>query len=371
MPNSAIPAQRSVSTAQLLGRPEQVVFGPATAAVFGGRRVLVTGAGGSIGSEIVRQLRRLDPERVYMLDQDESALHSLSLELKGHGLFDSDDFVLADVRDPRAMRAVMRAVRPDIVVHAAAHKHLPLLERYPAEALRTNVIGTQNVAGAAAEAGVRLFVNVSTDKAANPVSVLGASKRLAEMIVARIGREAGTTMRTASVRFGNVLGSRGSFLPGLAWQIEHDLPVTITHPDVTRFFMTIPEAAGLVLEAALMAQKGETYVLDMGEPVSILDLTRDYARRRGLPRPHIEFTGLRPGEKLHEELVDAHEVRALTPHPRIWSVHVPEVDLAALAARLDELSALAPDLDAADLRAAMHVLLDTQGLVNLAAADAV
>lgn len=354
-----IPSPRASASGHLIGRPEQIVLGAATEALVAGKRVLVTGAGGSIGSEIARQLSGLNPERVYLLDHDESGLHALSLELHGHGLFDDDRMVLADIREAATMRTILAEVRPQLVFHAAAHKHLPLLERFPAQAVWTNVRGTYNVAAAAAAAGVEYFINISTDKAANPISVLGMSKRLAEMVVADL---AWGGMRAASVRFGNVLGSRGSFLPGLAWQLANDRPVTITDPEVTRFFMTMPEAASLVLEAATMAQRGETYVLDMGAPVSIVELAHRYATGAGLPVPEIIYTGLRPGEKLHEELLDAGETCDLTVHPQIFTVRSGDAVPADLAQRLDALYALAPGADAVTLRSAMAAAIEPEVL---------
>lgn len=282
-----------------------------------GKRILVTGAGGSIGSEIVRQLQTLDPAVVYQLDHDESALHALQLQLYGHGLLSDDRTVLADVRDQAGIRRTMGELRPEIVYHAAAHKHLPLLERYPGEGVKTNVLGTRNVVAAAVEARVGLVINISTDKAARPTSVLGTTKRLAEMVV-RDYAEQGTRM--ASVRFGNVLGSRGSFLDTLSFQVASGGPVTVTHREVTRFFMTIPEAAGLVIEASSLAEAGETYVLDMGEPVRIVELVNRFVARQGAEAPELRYTGLRPGEKLHEQLFDSAEHVMTTQHAHIWTV---------------------------------------------------
>ena len=207
---------------------------------------------------------------------------------------------------------MFRAARPDVVFHAAAHKHLPLLEQHPGEGVKTNVLGTQNVVRAAAEAGTKRFLLISTDKAAEPVSILGATKRLAEMIVQA---NADSTMRVCSVRFGNVLGSRGSLLAVVRAQIERGEPVTVTDPDVTRFFMTVEEAVGLVLSAAPMGEFGETFVLDMGEPVRIVNLVRRYAEQLRVPDVQIHFTGLRPGEKLHETLFDELEQRLPTVNP--------------------------------------------------------
>jgi len=249
-----------------------------------------------------------------MLDHDESNMHTLQLELNGRALLDSAEIIIADIRDETRIRQVFRSVRPDVVLHAAAHKHLPLLERHPGEGVKTNVLGTQNLVRAAAGSGTGRFLLISTDKAAEPRSILGATKRLAEMIVQA---NADGKMRVCSVRFGNVLGSRGSLLAVVRDQIERGEPVTVTDPDVTRFFMTVEEAVGLVLSAAPMGEFGETFVLDMGEPVRIVDLVRRYAEQLRVPDVEIRFTGLRPGEKLHETLFSELEERLPTFNPAI------------------------------------------------------
>jgi FlaA1/EpsC-like NDP-sugar epimerase len=290
---------RTVSYSDLLGRAERRVLEPSVQEMLSGARVLVTGAGGSIGQELCRQIRSHDPASLHMLDHDESNMHTLQLELNGRALLDSAEIIIADIRDETRIRQVFRSVRPDVVFHAAAHKHLPLLEQHPGEGVKTNVLGTQNVVRAAAEAGAKRFLLISTDKAAEPRSILGATKRLAEMIVQA---NADAQMHVCSVRFGNVLGSRGSLLTVVRDQIERGEPVTVTDPDVTRFFMTVEEAVGLVLSAAPMGEFGETFVLDMGEPVRIVDLVRRYAEQLRVPDVQIRFTGLRPGEKLHETL---------------------------------------------------------------------
>ena len=308
----------------LLGREEMRVVRSSSRSVVQGRRVLVTGAGGSIGSELCRQIDGFRPSALYLLDHDESNLHRLQLELEGHGLLQSDGLIIADIRDRRRMHQVFQDLKPEVVFHTAAHKHLPLLERHPCEGVKSNVLGTEQLIEAALAAGTETFVNISTDKAADPTSVLGATKRLAEMIVAR---RAGTGMKVASVRFGNVLGSRGSFLSVLAEQIEKGEAITVTHPDVTRFFMTVEEAVGLVIEAAGMAEGGETFVLDMGEPVKIIDLVRNYVAQLHLDDSDvtIRYTGLRPGEKLNEALFSALEERRPTAHPKIWATSFPPV----------------------------------------------
>ena len=230
-------------------------------------------------------------------------------------------------------------MRPDVVFHVAAHKHLPLLERHPIEAVKTNVLGTRNVVTAAVTAGVRRLVNISTDKAARPTSVLGTTKRVAEMVVGALGY---SKTLLASARFGNVFGSRGSFLDSLLFQLAHDLPVTITDPDVTRYFMTTSEAASLVIETAVMADAGETYVLDMGDPVRILDLVERLVRLLDVDEPRLEYTGLRPGEKLHEVLFDDADTCARTKHPMIDVMSArrpPRADLLDRVEMLDHLVA--------------------------------
>ncbi|MBV8527420.1 MAG: polysaccharide biosynthesis protein [Candidatus Dormibacteraeota bacterium] len=309
---------RSLSVNSLLGRDEVRVMRLTTQSVVSGRRVLVTGAGGSIGSELCRQIDAFEPSALYMLDHDESNLHRLQLQLRGHGLLDSDDIIIADIRDRNRIDQLFEQLRPEIVFHAAAHKHLPLLERWPCEGVKSNVGGTENVLRAAAESGADRFILISTDKAADPTSVLGATKRLAEMLCASY---ASSGLRVASVRFGNVLGSRGSLVHVIRSQIEQGEEVTITHPEVTRFFMTVEEAVGLVLEAAAMASEGEVFVLDMGDPVRILDLVHNFAAQLHLAPDavSVRFTGLRPGEKLDEVLVGANEERAATSHPKVWN----------------------------------------------------
>jgi FlaA1/EpsC-like NDP-sugar epimerase len=302
----------------LLGRSPVRTDIAAVAGRFTGQRILVTGAGGSIGAELCRQLHRLNPASLVMLDRDESALHAIQLALHGRALLDTGDTVLADIRDARRICHVFDQVRPQIVFHAAALKHLPLLEQYPAEALQTNVWGTANVLAAAAQSGVESFVNISTDKAANPVSVLGYSKRLAERLTADMASQAAGTY--LSVRFGNVLGSRGSVLTVLTAQVAAGGPVTVTHPDITRYFMTVDEAVQLVLQAAVIGRDGEVLVLDMGEPVRIADVARHLVAAAHQP-VDIVYTGLRPGEKLAEDLLGTGELDHRPFHPLIR--HVP------------------------------------------------
>ncbi len=288
-----------------------------------GRVVAVTGAGGSIGSELCRQIAAFHPAELIMIDRDESALHGVQLSLEGRALLDSPNLVLLDIRDRERVRRLFLERRPDVVFHAAALKHLPLLESHPAEALKTNIWGTLGVLDAAAEAGVQTFVNISTDKAANPKSVLGYSKRVAEGLTSwTSSRVRGTYL---SVRFGNVLGSRGSVLTTFRAQIGAGGPLTVTHPEVTRFFMTVEEAVQLVVQAGAVGASGDVLVLDMGEPVRIADVARRLAAISETPVA-IEYTGLRPGEKLHEELFGDGEVRRPSGHELIEAVSAPALD---------------------------------------------
>ncbi len=291
-----------------------------------GRRVLVTGAGGSIGSELCRQIHKLGPERLIMLDRDESGLHGTQLLLHGHALLEDPDLVVADIRDPGRLDEVFRAVRPDVVFHAAALKHLPLLELHPGEGVKTNVIGTVNVLQAARAAGVERFVNISTDKAAEPCSVLGYTKRIAERVTAAVAAEESGRAAYLSVRFGNVVGSRGSVVATFRHQVESGGPVTVTHPDATRFFMTVQEAVRLVILAGAIGEPGHALVLDMGDPVRIDDVAQQMAAAAAEP-VEIHYMGLRPAEKLHEVLVAADEVLAPTSHPMIGSTAVPPLAL--------------------------------------------
>ena len=286
-----------------------------------GKKILVTGAGGSIGSEIVRQLIAFKPKEIIALEIDETELHNLMLELQKKAEEGGVKLipVVADVRDKDKIKHIFQTYKPDVVFHAAAYKHVPMMELFPEEAVKTNIFGTYNVATAAVESGVEKFVNISTDKAVNPTSVMGATKRVAEIICNALN-DLGKT-KFVSVRFGNVLASRGSVIPIFLEQIKKGGPVTVTHPEMKRYFMTIPEAVLLVFQAAAMGKGGEVFVLDMGEPVKILKLAEDLIRLQGLePYKDIDivFTGLRPGEKLFEELLTAEEGTEKTYHDRIY-----------------------------------------------------
>lgn len=318
---------RDLSIEDLIGRHPVDTDVQAIAGYLTGRRVLVTGAGGSIGSELCRQIAAFEPAELIMLDRDETGLQQAQLATAGHGLLDTRDVVLCDIRDRDAVSKVFADRRPEVVFHAAALKHLPMLEQYPDEAWKTNVVGTLNVLEAARQVDVHTFVNISTDKAANPTSVLGHSKRVAEKLTAWMGETTGTGY--LSVRFGNVLGSRGSMLPTFAHLIESGGPLTITHPDVTRYFMTIPEACQLVIQAGAIGSPAEVLILDMGEPVRILDVAERMISMSGQDIP-IVFTGLREGEKLHEELVGASESTHRPFHPKISHAKVASISPARL-----------------------------------------
>jgi dTDP-glucose 4,6-dehydratase len=318
---------RDVAIEDIIGRRPVDTEIASIAEYVAGRRVLVTGAGGSIGSELCRQLSKYAPRELIMLDRDETGLHGVQMMLSGHGLLNSSDVVLADIRDNEAIRAIFDNRKPQVVFHAAALKHLPMLEQYPREAWKSNVLGTLNVLKASEQVGVETFINISTDKAANPTSVLGHSKRLAERLTAWAAD--GTGRSYVSVRFGNVIGSRGSMLPAFIAQIEAGGPVTVTDPEVTRYFMTIPEACQLVIQAGAIGRPGEALILDMGQPVKILDVAKRMISMSGRAID-IVFTGLRPGEKLHEELFGQEERGERPYHDKVTHTAVPPLDPADL-----------------------------------------
>jgi FlaA1/EpsC-like NDP-sugar epimerase len=310
---------RQVELEDLLGRDQVLLDEAGLMEQLEGKSVLVTGAGGTIGSELCRQIARFGPRKLVFVEQSEFALYSIEQEFAGQPVA----CVVGDVKDASRMNAVFAEHRPAVVFHAAAYKHVPLMECANAwQAVRNNVQGTLNVARAALNSGTREFVLISTDKAVNPTNVMGASKRLAELACQAVQAQRSTT-HFVMVRFGNVLGSSGSVIPLFRQQIAKGGPVTVTHPDIIRYFMLIPEAAQLVLQAGLIASRqqarGEIFVLDMGEPVKIVDLARDMIRLSGFNEDEIkiEFTGLRPGEKLYEELLADGESTLPTPHPKL------------------------------------------------------
>ncbi len=310
---------RNVEIEDLLGRDPVKLDQTMIEKQLRGKKILVTGAGGSIGSEICRQVAKFKPKEIIILGHGENSIYQLNMELVGKY---SQHFtitpVIADVQDRKRIFEVMDKYKPDVVYHAAAHKHVPLMEINPREAVKNNILGTRNVAEAASHARVKSFVMVSTDKAVNPPNIMGATKRLCEMIVQDMATRSEYT-KFVAVRFGNVLGSRGSVIPLFKKQIAEGGPVTVTHPDIVRYFMTIPEAAQLVIQAGSLARGGEIFVLDMGKPVKIVDLAKNLIRLSGFSEGDIEikFTGLRPGEKMYEELLNEGEVNPKQVFPKI------------------------------------------------------
>lgn len=310
---------RNVEIEDLLGRDPVELDQTLIEKQLRGKRILVTGAGGSIGSEICRQVSLFRPKELIILGHGENSIYQLNMELLGKY---AEHFritpVIADVQDRKRIFEVMEKYRPDVVYHAAAHKHVPLMEINPREAVKNNILGTRNVAEAANHAKVKTFVMISTDKAVNPPNIMGATKRLCEMIVQDMATKSDSTKYVA-VRFGNVLGSRGSVIPLFKKQIAKGGPITVTHPDIVRYFMTIPEAAQLVIQAGSLARGGEIFVLDMGKPVRIVDLAKNLIRLSGYSEDDIEikFTGLRPGEKMYEELLNEGEINPKQIFPKI------------------------------------------------------
>ena len=310
---------RNVEIEDLLGRDPVELDQTLIEKQLRGKRILVTGAGGSIGSEICRQVSSFRPKELIILGHGENSIYQLNMELLGKY---AEHFritpVIADVQDRKRIFEVMEKYRPDVVYHAAAHKHVPLMEINPREAVKNNILGTRNVAEAANHAKVKTFVMISTEKAVNPPNIMGATKRLCEMIVQDMATKSDSTKYVA-VRFGNVLGSRGSVIPLFKKQIAKGGPITVTHPDIVRYFMTIPEAAQLVIQAGSLARGGEIFVLDMGKPVRIVDLAKNLIRLSGYSEDDIEikFTGLRPGEKMYEELLNEGEINPKQIFPKI------------------------------------------------------
>jgi O-antigen biosynthesis protein WbqV len=341
-----------IAIEDLLNRPEAPLDRDGMARLVQGRRVLVTGAGGTIGSELARQVAALGPSSLLLLDNGEYALWAIDLELGESQPGTARRAVIADVRDEARVREVFAEFRPELVFHAAALKHVPMVEANPGEGLLTNAVGTRHVADAARAAGAVAMVLISTDKAVNPASVMGGSKRLAEMYCQSLdvaARRAGSGMRCITVRFGNVLGSNGSVVPLFRRQLERGGPLTVTHPDMERYFMTVREAVGLVLEATVLGlretiggESGSIFVLDMGEPVRIADLARRMIRLAGL-RPDedvaIQFTGLRPGEKLSEELFHGKEPLSRTAHPGLLTAAPRTADPAIVGRAVEEVEA--------------------------------
>ena len=349
---------REVAIEDLLGREQVQLDTDQLNASIRGAVVMVTGAGGSIGSELCRQVCRYAPARLVLVERFENALFEIHRELVGLYPELTIDPQIGDVTDARRMAQVFAGARPKIVFHAAAHKHVPMMEQNPGEAVKNNIGGTRLVADLADRTGVERFVLVSTDKAVNPTSVMGATKRVAEIYTQALAQRSKT--RFVTVRFGNVLGSNGSVIPIFKQQIAAGGPVTVTHPDMQRYFMTIPEASQLVLQAGAMGAGGEIFILDMGEPVKIVDLARDLITLSGL-RPgediEIKFNGVRPGEKLFEQLATDAEHADKTKHPKIFIGRIASPPLAEVVRGVDALIALADEGGAAQLRAALRGLI--------------
>jgi len=322
---------RNVDITDLLRRETVKLDLAEIAGYLAGKRVLVTGAGGSIGSELCRQVARMSPSSIVLLGKGENSIYEIHQELQQAYPSLKISPVIADVKDTKRISSIFAEMEPQVVFHAAAHKHVPLMEAQPIEAVNNNIFGTKVVAEAADRANVEKFVMISTDKAVNPTSVMGASKRVAELIIQHMNKISATSY--VAVRFGNVLGSRGSVIPLFKKQIAQGGPITITHPDMKRYFMTIPEATQLVLQAGAMAKGGEVFVLDMGQPVKIVDMACDLIELSGL-RPYtdikIKFTGLRPGEKLFEELLTSEEGTSASQHEKIFIANLKEMEVELL-----------------------------------------
>ena len=334
----------SIHIEDLLERPQIDINTENVRQILHQKVVLISGAAGSIGSELVRQVQRYEPQVTILLEMAESPLHDLTLDL--HTQFPNARFIpiIADVRNRARIEQVFKEMRPDIVYHAAAYKHVPLMESYPNEAIQANVLGTKNMADMAVKYGVQRFVMISTDKAVNPTNIMGASKRIAEIYVQsffkKLHAKDPNCTKFITTRFGNVLGSNGSVIPYFRKQIAAGGPVTVTHPDIIRYFMTIPEACCLVMEASTLGDGGEIFVFDMGKPVKIVDLARNMIRLAGYtPEKDIPiiFTGLRPGEKLYEELLNQKELTLPTSNSKIMIARVREFDYAQVSKQVDEL----------------------------------
>lgn len=345
-------------SSRLLARPAVNLDTPELQRFLAEKTVLVTGAGGSIGSEICRQSMRFCPRRLLLLDRAENALFEIDRELRERWIGADLVPLVADICDGPRITGIFREHRPQVVFHCAAHKHVPMMEANPGEAVKNNVLGTRRIADAAAEARCQALVMVSTDKAVNPTSVMGATKRCAEMYVQWRGSAVGGQTRFVVVRFGNVLGSAGSVVPIFKEQICRGGPITVTDERMKRYFMTIPEASQLVLQAAAMGKGGEIFVLDMGEPVRIVDLARDMIRLAGLPENAIEivYTGVRPGEKLYEELYFDEETTLPTAHPKVRAAYHRPYGLSEVRAALAELEGFYGE-SAKDLRAKLRRLV--------------
>jgi FlaA1/EpsC-like NDP-sugar epimerase len=353
---------RDVQVEDLLGRDTVQIDIESISEYVTDRVVLVSGAGGSIGSEISRQIAKFNPQKIILLGHGENSIYSIEMELKETFAHTDIEFipVIADLQDEKRMISVMNEYIPDVVYHAAAHKHVPLMERNPEEAVKNNLIGTGNIAKAASWSGVKTFVMISSDKAVNPTSVMGSTKRLSEMVIQSMDQSSKT--KFVAVRFGNVLGSRGSVIPRFKKQIENGGPVTVTHPEMIRYFMTIPEASRLVIQAGALAKGGEIFVLDMGEPVKIIDLAKNLIKLSGnsIDEIGVKFTGVRPGEKLYEELLLDDEVHEQQIYPNIYIGKTAKLYLD----EINEIIETFDSLDRGSLRGKLVKLANTKEIVE-------
>ncbi len=351
---------REVRFEDLLNRSTSQMDIAEVSKYLSGKRVMVTGAGGSIGSELCRQVAKLDPELLILFGRGENSLYHTDIELRESEPELNRVVIIGDIRDNAKVSQITRKYRPHIIFHAAAHKHVKFMENHPDEAVKNNILGTQNLIDAAIKHKVEAFILVSSDKAVNPTSVYGASKRVTEKLIQCKAKQNGT--RFIAVRFGNVIGSRASVLPNFKRQIAKGGPVTVTHREATRYFMTIPEAVQLLIQAGAMGNGGEILMLDMGEPIKILDLAEDLIRLSGLEVDRdikIEFTGLEPGEKLYEELLTPQEGVTATKHQRIFVAQLEEIEERLLLSQIGELSMLADALDAEGIVAKFQELVPT------------
>ena len=350
---------RDINYEDLLGRPPVKLEEAAIAGHLAGNVVLVTGAGGSIGSELVRQVLRFKPSRLVLVDSGEENLFNIQQELEDVFRFEAVASIVAQVQNAPLMKKIMEKHRPDVIFHAAAYKHVPLMEANPWQAVENNVMGSQSVMQCAHEVGVKRFVLVSTDKAVRPTNVMGATKRMTELIMHSVAKESETIFM--AVRFGNVLGSSGSVIPTFRRQIERGGPVRVTHPEVTRYFMTTPEASGLILQAMSQGTGGEIFVLHMGSPVKISEMVRDLIYLSGKDPDHeikIEYTGLRPGEKLYEELIHEDENVLPTSHEKVMVLKSEDsVDSGRMARSLKKLNSIANDHDGVAIKKYLKELI--------------
>jgi FlaA1/EpsC-like NDP-sugar epimerase len=347
---------KPVELEDLLNRSVREFDTSALKQIYNDKVVLVTGAGGSIGSEIVRQTLDIGCKEIVLVGHGENSLYSIERDINGkYNGKTSVSVVVADVQDSNRLDKIFIKYRPNIVLHAAAHKHVPMMEANPSEAIKNNVAGTQNLANLAVKYAVERFVLVSTDKAVNPTNVMGATKRCAEVVIQGLAKKQNKTVFCA-VRFGNVLGSRGSVIPVFKEQIEKGGPITVTHPEITRFFMTIPEATRLILQASSLAKGGEVFVLDMGEPIKIVDIAKKLIMLSGKSNIDIVYTGLRPGEKLYEELLTAEEGISKTNLDKIFVAKAVELDN-SISDNINNLIKSAVDEDKENMNNLLHLLV--------------